>query len=298
MINDVELGFIPTRRQIDNKYSYVTDTESFVHYVKSRSDRIILERDHAGPNQGTINDDGYDSLLFDASHQFDIIHLDPFKAFKEIDVASSWTKNAIHKIRSASKYTESTIRFEIGTEEAIRPYTLKELDDFLKMMDSYLEFIEYIVVQTGAKINGFGNNNSLIEPDAIKMIELCHSWGIKTKEHNGDFLPAEGFTKRFDLGLDAINIGPELGILETTCILDLVSPEDRARIISAFTDTRKWHRWLPQSAPDLDKAKFAGHYLYNKSEFLKIKYKYPYLDHEIIKLLMKKIDTRYSQCVG
>jgi len=296
--NDVELGLIPTRRQVDYKYSYVTDTETFIQYVKSRSDKIIIERDHSGPNQGIINDDGTESLNNDARHRFDIIHLDPFKRFNAIDVAASWTRNAIHIIKSKHKQSFIPARFEIGTEETIRPYTLKELSTFIKLIDDCLGEIEYVVVQTGARINGMSNNNSLSEPDAKEMIDLCHSWGIKTKEHNGDFLPAEGITRRFELGLDAINIGPELGMLETTCILDLVSPSDRNTLIEIFSSTRKWERWLLPTASSLDKARFAGHYLYNKPEFLKIKYKYPYLNHEIIKTLMQQIDARYSQCVG
>ena len=296
VINNVELGLIPTRRQVDFKYHYVTDTESFLHYVKSRSNKIILERDHAGPDQGVINDDGIESLVYDANHHFDLIHLDPFKRFKEIDAAAAWTRNAILKVKTESKFKPSTIRFEIGTEEAIRPYTLEELALFLKIIDNYLDDIEYIVVQTGAKINGISNNNSLSKPDAKKMIDLCHSWGIKAKEHNGDFLPGEGVVTRFDLGLDAINIGPELGILETDCILNSVSPDDKEALIEILSSTRKWQRWLPSTASDLDKARFAGHYLYDKPEFLQIKYKYPHLNHEIIKTLMEKIDIRCSQC--
>ena len=72
-------GLLPTRRQIDFDGGYVNmwDTTSFHKYVRSKSD-IVLERDHCGPNQGKIEDDGLLSYINDAKY-FDIIHIDPWK---------------------------------------------------------------------------------------------------------------------------------------------------------------------------------------------------------------------------
>ena len=46
-----------------------------VKYVKSRSENVLLVRDHCGPDQGYISDDGIDSFDVDCKF-FDVIHID------------------------------------------------------------------------------------------------------------------------------------------------------------------------------------------------------------------------------
>ena len=48
------LGLIPSRRQVDHESGYVNRwvTETFCNYVRSKTDKVLLVRDHGGPNQG------------------------------------------------------------------------------------------------------------------------------------------------------------------------------------------------------------------------------------------------------
>ena len=77
---NVKLGFIPSRRQIDFDSGYVNNwtTRTFTEYVRSKTDKIVLERDHGGPEQGQDLDDGNASFFQDANH-FNIIHVDVWK---------------------------------------------------------------------------------------------------------------------------------------------------------------------------------------------------------------------------
>ncbi len=70
---NVKLGFIPSRRQIDFDSGYVNNwtTRTFTEYIKSKTNNIVLERDHGGPLQGQDLDDGNASFFQDANH-FDI----------------------------------------------------------------------------------------------------------------------------------------------------------------------------------------------------------------------------------
>ena len=175
---------------------------------------------------------------------------------------------------------------------------MTDLATFIAFLHPMLHKVEYIVVQTGAKIQGIDNTNTLDTAAAEEMIKFCHSFGIKAKEHNGDFLPNDSITQRFQLGLNSINIGPELGILETTTILESMSQEDANTLINMFVDSNKWERWLPANSPRRAKAVFAGHYLYNDPKFLRIKYKYPKLNHRIIRTVICRIKEKYeaTQC--
>ena len=55
---DVNIAFIPSRRQVDYDGGYVNNwtTETFSSYVRSKTDKIILKRDHGGPNLGLYSD--------------------------------------------------------------------------------------------------------------------------------------------------------------------------------------------------------------------------------------------------
>ena len=86
------LGLIPSRRQVDHESGYVNGwvTETFCNYVRSKTDKVLLVRDHGGPNQGYKVDNGIESFLIDCQN-FDMIHIDPFKRFKAIKDAVNET---------------------------------------------------------------------------------------------------------------------------------------------------------------------------------------------------------------
>ena len=74
-IDSTKFGFAVTRRQVDYDNGYVNkwNTKNFYEYVKSKNSKIVLERDHGGPLQGTRVDNGLDSYKDDLNY-FDIIH--------------------------------------------------------------------------------------------------------------------------------------------------------------------------------------------------------------------------------
>jgi len=283
--NNIQLGFIPSRRQIDHDGGYVDTTRRFVEYVRSRSHSMLIERDHGGPNQGIHPDDGQTSFDHDLLNNFDIIHVDPFKICQDIAKAATWTRAFIEVAVTKNKH----VKFEVGTEEAIFPYNVSQLMSFINMLGTTIQHVEYVVIQAGAKIEEFGNKDGFIKEEVEKLIKICHSQGLKTKEHNGDFLSLSSITQRFAIGLDAINIGPELGILETKSILQRVSEADRQRLINLFVASNKWIKWLPYTASDLEKAAYAGHYNYSHPVMKKLMQGYPDINSVLIEDITKRI---------
>ena len=55
------------------------------------------------------------------------------------------------------------------------------------------------------------------------MVKLCKKYGFISKEHNGDWVSIELMREKFELGLDCINVAPELGQIETKAILKSIS---------------------------------------------------------------------------
>lgn len=135
--NNQEFVFIPSRRQIEFDGGYVNNftTFEFITYVKSKTNKILFERDHSGPGQGKNDDDGFKSLEIDCNY-FDIIHIDPWKKYQNYDDALEWTIKMIEFCYNIN----NNIIYEIGTEEAIRPINVNELDNFVYDIKNKLKY--------------------------------------------------------------------------------------------------------------------------------------------------------------
>ena len=130
------IGLIPSRRQVEWDGGYVNNwtTKEFTEYVRSKTNKILLVRDHSGPKQGQVEDDGYFSLGRDCDH-LDIIHIDPWKQHQ---VFSDGLEETIKMIKYC--YTlNPNIQYEVGTEEAIRRFEPYELNDLIHQLKFRLD---------------------------------------------------------------------------------------------------------------------------------------------------------------
>ena len=301
--SDVSLGLIPSRRQIEHDGGYVNNwtTEEFVKYVRKKSSNVVLERDHGGPGQGKVHDDGIKSLTADARACFDLIHIDPWKEHTDLEDAIDATINLIKECNR----TNSNSLYEIGTEEAIRKYTHREFEIILfqltKALGPRFKQIKYAVIQGGTRIEGNRNIGEYDEERCSKMIQTCKNFGVLSKEHNGDYLTPEQIKNRFDLGLDAINIAPEFGAIETQCILEeILNYFDEVsfqKLYSLCYETGKWKKWLPPRAlfsiNEIRKhaiIRASGHYVFANPQFCEIKSNYPDIDLKIKRRLNQRIE--------
>ena len=125
-----DFGLLPSRRQIDYDGGYVNkwNTESFYKYIKPKKS-IIIERDHGGPKQGNIKDDGFESFKCD-SRFMNIIHVDPWKHTNSLKKGIQETIKYLKFIHEHNR----AIKFEIGTEESIRKFNEVEL---IELLDRY-----------------------------------------------------------------------------------------------------------------------------------------------------------------
>ena len=275
------LGLIPSRRQVDFGGGYANNwtTEKLSEYVNGR---LIIERDHGGPAQGASSDDGLQSFKVDASN-FDIIHIDPWKAYRSVSEASEKTAEYMEVISKEDK----TAFFEVGTEESIRPITALELDACLgdvkkRVSEDIFKNIKYAVVQSGVGLDLVNSKNTgVFSASRLEnMIRVCNKYGIKSKEHNGDYLSKKQIKERFELGLDAINIAPEFGQIETSCYLEEMA-EEIDEVYQICLDSGRWKKWVKDISDIKSKESLihvCGHYILSSEEFLQIK---PDIDERI-----------------
>ena len=297
---NTKMMLIPSRRQIENNGGYVNNwkTIDFCNYVKSRSSLIYLERDHSGPGQGQYMDDGLDSLQEDCKY-FDIIHIDPWKKYSDYNKGLNKTIELIN----LCYHKNNNLYFEVSTEEAIRHFTVQELDKLMsdlknKLKPEIYKKIIYLVIQSGTSLKDGVNTGTYDENRLKKMIELKKKYNVLTKEHNGDWITNNEIKDKFNIGLDAINIAPEFGMIETKVILSEIEKLNRIDLFENFykicLESNKWIKWVNSDfKPDDNKRKLieiCGHYVFSNKEFLKIKKELKRIDEKIIKKIEKKLE--------
>lgn len=284
-----EFVFIPSRRQIDLSGGYVNNwtTQNFAKYVKEKNPQILLERDHGGPDQGLIYDDGFDSLREDCKY-FDIIHIDPWKRYSNFNEGLEMTIKMIEFCYALNP----SIKYEVSTEEAIRPFKTSEVESLLlelkiRLKPEVFRQIKFVVIQCGTALCDMKNCGVFNPRRLQKMLTVANSHSLEAKEHNGDWVNTEQIKVKESFGLKHINIAPELASVESEIVLKtvLAHPEHYNSLFYLCLSSDKWRKWVsPLFEPLQNKdmiIKICCHYLFCHPEFLAIKKDYPGLDSTI-----------------
>lgn len=292
------IGLIPSRRQVDFSGGYVNgwNTETFSSYVKKKNSSVLLCRDHGGAEQGQVSDDGNKSFGTDAQY-LDLIHIDPFRVSETIYQAAEKTADIIEKIFEVNP----NIMYEVGTEEAIFKYQPEDLNWMLgylkiRLRIEYLNQIKYAVVQSGTRLDlatrtNIGNyNNTRLQ----NFIEIVKNFDLMSKEHNGDYLTDSFDVEvRFASGLDAINIAPEYGQIESEFYLEMCSKDNALfeQLYEICYNSGKWKKWIPDVSR-VSKSQIimtCCHYILSDKSFIgNIKSHFPNAD----KLIQKRITSK------
>lgn len=292
------IGLIPSRRQVDFSGGYVNgwNTETFSSYVKKKNSSVLLCRDHGGAEQGQVSDDGNKSFGTDAKY-LDLIHIDPFRVSETIYQAAEKTADIIEKIFEVNP----NVMYEVGTEEAIFKYQPEDLNWMLgylkiRLRIEYFNQIKYAVVQSGTRLDlatrtNIGNyNNTRLQ----NFIEIVKNFDLMSKEHNGDYL-ADSFDVevRFASGLDAINIAPEYGQIESEFYLEMCSKDNALfeQLYEICYNSGKWKKWI-SDVSRVSKSQIimtCCHYILSDKSFIdNIKSHFPNAD----KLIQKRITSK------
>ena len=300
-VNDTnkKMILIPSRRQIEHNGGYVNNwtTKEFSEYVRSKTNNLFLERDHGGPGQGSEMDDGLESLDNDSQY-FDIIHIDPWKFYKDISDGINSTIELMKYCYNKNK----NLYFEIATEEAIKKFRIDDLKRLVSELSNRLDKkifnrIIYLVIQSGTALREGKNIGSYDNSRLKNMVKMSKEFNFLTKEHNGDWLSDDQVKDKFSTKLDAINIAPEFGMIETKVILNKLKVDNNIELIDKFYklcfDSKKWIKWVSKDfKPEENKEKLieiCGHYVFAKKEFLEIKKNYTNIDDEIQRVIYNRL---------
>jgi hypothetical protein len=196
--------------------------------------------------------------------------------------------------------------YEIATEEAIRPFSVEELEYIVNQLQLRLNpeifiQIKYLVIQCGTKLLEGANTGSFDEDKLTRMLELATKYKMIAKEHNGDWVQLSTIKRKYELGLKYINIAPELGEIESRVFLNKIkqtSTEDYNKIYELCVNSGKWKKWVTEGFDYKNKKDeiilICGHYIFANPEFIEIKNKYVNIDTEIRSNIYDKLLELYD----
>ena len=336
---------IASRRQIETEKlnsGYVNNwsTEQFYNYVKKKNQRIILCRDHGGPYQGKNvtkknnlkieMKNAKTSFKADIDNGFRMLHIDP-----SLNLGKNSFNKSIDRLFelydycwSYSKKKKKDIAFEIGTEE--QTGTTNSPEELALTLELTKKFCQknnipmptFAVVQSGTLVKEMNNVGTFALPFRIEnqlpaeisipqMIKICDKYKVMMKAHNCDYLSDTALKYHPKLGIHAINVAPEFGVVESKCIYEIFKSNNLNGLLNRFLNlsynSNKWEKWMKKNttAKKKDKALIAGHYVFSNEEFKEIyseakiflKKKKVNLDLIIKKELVKAI-KRYTINLG
>ena len=265
------LMLIASRNQIDSDSGYVMTTPELKTRLDSLpNENILVCRDHCGPyfldaEKSLSLTDAITAtkrtIASDIENGFNLIHIDTSRCDRGYDVAEELIKFCLD--------LNPEIRFEFGTEEnvGVAAGVQKYRDDvaFARQFPN----MDFVVAQTGSLVyenRQAGKFEFLIVQD---LVDIANNNGVRLKEHNADYLDPEEIMVRKQAGVHAMNIAPQLGVVQTLVLHNLARYFAYDAEWNAFAnlvvDGGKWAKWTDGN--DSTKVRVAGHYHFNSPEY-------------------------------
>lgn len=284
------LILIASRNQVDSDrfgggYVCSFDQNRFIETTEKIAKEIGFDglcyfcRDHGGPwqrdaerNNKLPTDEameiGLQSYLDDAKAGFDLLHIDPTKdphcgeGVVPLEVVLERTMYLITRIEEErAKNGWKELAYEVGTEETLGGLIdPKVFEDFIAKLKDQLEakglpMPLFVVGQTGTLVRLTTNVGHYDTPTATNLSNITHKYGTGLKEHNGDYLSNSILLEHPVIGLDAMNVAPEFGLVETEALLELIKTEEKfvdkakqsnlGRILSEHAvKGERWRKWM------------------------------------------------------
>lgn len=262
-----QIMVVASLNQVDTFNSYVGNQKLLK--TKFKDNLGLVCRDHCGPyfkysDKSLILSKAVEeckrTIAVDIENGFDLIHIDVSRVREHPFAIAEELINFAIKQRS-------DILLEFGSEENNGNIYNQSIDQLLSFCQSFKENIKFIVAQTGSLVK----NKQIGSFDILKnttLINRVHEAGFLFKEHNGDYLNHNDLAKRQLAGVDAINVAPQLGVIQTQVLFSLAGHTDCWRkFAEKVFQGRMFIQWLDKFDNKLDAVLVSGHYFYNSDEY-------------------------------
>lgn len=271
---DKPLMVVASRNQVDYNSGYVCKTAELAESFKSHKS-ILLCRDHCGPyfsdrdKKLTLSESLEEckkTIDSDILAGFSLIHVDVSRiTHHQLEYAEELIDFALSR--------NPDIMLEFGSEdntgEGLGP-SLARIDEQLEFISKYKN-VKFFVTQTGSFTQHKQMGTFDVETNHT-VVQRVHEAGFKFKEHNADYLTRKEVLKRTEAGVDAMNIAPQLGAVQTK-ILKALAKDNKEwyEFSKRVYDSEIWKKWLPRDVENKELAVIVGgHYYFNTIEYSRL----------------------------
>ncbi len=241
-----------------------------------------MSRDHCGPykrdnkKKSSLKkevDECKISLLDDIQNDFKILHIDTSKCGKaKYEIA----EELIYFCNDAAKKHNKKIFFEFGAEDHGVLTNFKKFTKDAKFFSKF-QNKQFIVCQTGSLVKSLFQVGQFDIESVKIMKKIAVENGILLKEHNCDYLNLEQIQLRRQYGINAINIAPEFGVIQSNLIYNISKYLGLEKEINDFKKLvlkkGKWKKWNYNNENNLIKFFTAGHYHFGSKIYKNLIYK-------------------------
>ena len=283
-----KIMLICSRNQIESKElggGYVNNfsTSEFANFVKTKKNNLLVMcRDHCGPfkrdNKRKNNlikevDDCKISLMEDILNDFKILHIDTSECGRaKYEIAHE----LISFCNEVAKKNKKKIFFEFGAEDHGVLTNFKKFSKDAKFFSKFPNK-QFIVCQTGSLVKSVFQVGQFDIESVKIMKKIAHENGILLKEHNCDYLSLEQIQLRHQYGINAINIAPEFGSIQSNLTYNISKQLGLDKEINNFKEyvlrKKKWEKWNYNNENTLIKFFTASHYHFGTKIYKNIIYK-------------------------
>lgn len=283
--NKTNIMFIATRNQIDSKEfggGYVNNfsTEEYSTYIKKKKNNYIhLCRDHSGPllkdNEKKISfkeslEKTKESLKDDILNDFKLLHIDTSMCKNKYKIA----ENLITFCESVASKNKKKIFYEFGTEEHGTKVAVKKFENDAAFFSNVKNKM-FLVGQTGSLIKEIYQVGEFDNQIVKNLVKLSEKYNLFLKEHNCDYLSSLQIKERKNIGVNAINVAPELGYLQTKSTLYLANKFNIRKSLIDYKKkvliSKKWEKWTYSTKMNnSNKIYCSGHYHFSSKEYKKL----------------------------
>ena len=261
------------------------------------------------------------SFLIDIKSNFKILHIDPSE-FLDGRCSIEEMMPIIYELYDFCYSTakdngkEIFVEISIGREDGgihkyeDVEYAISNIEAFCSTKKLPLPL--FIVIRTGNYVmetKNIGIFEDIVngkrmqdEKNIRKIIRLCNQKNIMIKEHNADYISDDALKFHTKIGIHAINVAPEFGVVETNAILKWLEENnmenERKQLLDISFQSDKWQKWIiPNSKiTDYEKSVISAHYVFSDSKVTNI-LRREELMTQLKKELGKKI-LRYMKCLN
>ena len=271
--NKKPLMIIASRNQVDAESGYVMTTPQIREQLSTLpTDYIWMCRDHCGPyfldaEKSLSLRDAVEAtkktIAYDIEQGFNLIHIDTSRVEDTYGIAEELFKFCLD--------LNPNIQFEFGTEEnvGVAAGAIKYKADVAFAKD--IPNIQFVVAQTGSLCHEDHQAGGFDTAIVKELVEVANTNGVKMKEHNADYLSAEEISLRSAVGVHALNIAPQLGVVQTKLLRRLVEQHPDAK--GQWTDfanevvaSGRWSKWTERDDRE-HQINVAGHYCFSSSKY-------------------------------